>query len=225
MDSFKHILSIGYTCNVVSLFLQMRRIGPSYPFDRIATPMWAVHELITNDFNDLLLQENIAHKKLFDTSDKKFWVDQKHNIRFIASNGEDTTLNKCRNEIHRRVVRWREKLEELDTSKEPVLFVRYEETHEYKDWGKRIEDERYVEKHVHEEYHYLKLFSGEIKKRYPNLQFKILFMSKNGEFVDDEHNIVGIDKPECDYREMKIGRKMYDGVMKHSGFLKENLHL
>lgn len=59
MNNYDEIVPLGYVCNVTSLSDTLHKRNAAYPFDRVGTPMWAVYELIENNFTDFLNKQNI----------------------------------------------------------------------------------------------------------------------------------------------------------------------
>jgi hypothetical protein len=185
-------------------------------FDNIATPMWAVHDLFNNDFADLFKQENLVEKVLFEGSDKKFWVDQKYYIRLISMNDYETLKTRTQTQINNM-------LNALKTDNGELLFIRYEELNNYTKDGNRIVFPEYSEKYTKSELEYCIMLSDLLKVKYPNLKFKILLMSGQDNFVDQEHNIVGIKAPVIDYRDRNVSQQMFNLVKSHEDFLNEHL--
>jgi hypothetical protein len=106
-------------------------------------------------------------------------------------------------------------------SAKKVLFIRSQEPDSYPDKGKRILGD-YATKYEKSEKQYLQEFSKFIKNNY-NFEFKILFMSEEGEFVEEGDNIVGISSPGCKYTGTNVigqSRKHFDS---HKEFLEKNL--
>jgi Putative papain-like cysteine peptidase (DUF1796) len=188
------------------LIRKLNRKHEAYVFDRVGSPMWAVQELMENDFEDFMLEENVQCKKLFDKSDKEFCVDTKYNVRFPGTISNIEKLDKVKVSLLKRKDRLINKLK----SGESILFIRAEEPQKYPSLGNRLP--LYEDKYEHGELYYLKLFSESLKTNYPNLKFKILFMNttegKKGFFVNKEACIVGIPAPTFDFTDVKIGTKM-----------------
>jgi hypothetical protein len=103
------------------------------------------------------------------------------------------------------------------------LFIRYEELNSYSKDGDRISFPEYTDKYAKTELEYCVMLSDLFKVKYPTLKFKILLMSANDNFVDQEHNIVGIKSPIIDYRDSDVSKQMYDLIKSHESFL--HLHL
>ena len=184
--------------------------------------MWAVHELLENDFEDFMLTENMRSEKLFENAKSNILYDSKYYIRLPMKKMDDKRFPKLRESFEKRKERF---LEALSTATESILFIRSEEHDCYCDWGNRIPKEEYEEKYQHDEHHYLNLFSDSLKIKYPSLNFKILFLNKNGQFVDESHNIVGIDAPTCNYRDKNIGKEIKEIIKANEEYLNTNLKL
>jgi hypothetical protein len=221
ISSFKkysNVISLGYICNVYSLLSQVNRNQAKQhkAFDNIATPMWAVYELFNNDFADFMKLENLAEKSLFTNNDKKFWIDTKYYIRFLLL--QDYAKMKARMQLQIDNL-----LNVCKTDNGEFLFIRYEELNSYSKDGDRISFPEYTDKYAKTELEYCVMLSDLFKVKYPTLKFKILLMSANDNFVDQEHNIVGIKSPIIDYRDSDVSKQMYDLIKSHESFL--HLHL
>lgn len=168
--------------------------------------MWAAKELILNDFEDFLLKENLERRVLFSKCDKPNWVDTLYNIR-IPLKGEVLPQTKY-NQIKERVDVRKDRLVAKLLSDDTVLFVRYEECQCYPDRGERALG-GYEDKYAVPEVDHIRALSVGLKAKYPSLIFKFLYISDTSGFmVDEQHNIVGIPTPDCDYRDHRITRKM-----------------
>jgi hypothetical protein len=203
-------------CNVTNLILELSLRQKAFVFDRLATPMWAVKELIENDFDDFLV--NLETHKLFDQSDKEYVVDMKYYTRMSVKSQK--MIEKLKEATERRINRLKNVLE---NETEPVLFVRYEEPNSYEDLGKRIELPEFNEKYSIKEIDYLTDLSKTLKSKYPNLKFKILYFTSQ-QNIDSENNIISICKLDSEmYHTRKIGAKLKKCLINQSKFISENL--
>jgi len=208
MDSYDHKLSIGYICNVSALLRSFDKV-----FDRVGVSMWAVKALVEADFKDFL--QDIEEVKLFQGTDRKFVQDAKYKVR-LGKKPEKVT-EQYKSKMRERAQVFLNTLAAAQERKESVLLVRCEEATCYPDWGERLEavDEK---KHV-------EAFSDMLKAKYPTLQFKILYMSQEGFFLEELRGIVGIPRPASCYRNARIMRTM-DAHMAQSdirAYLQEHL--
>ena len=85
MNQYKNIVSLGYICSIYAYKVQTlkKKDRQSMVFDHVGVPMWAVHDLIKNDFNDFVNEDHVEKRKLFEDSDKEFWIDNKYYTRFL----------------------------------------------------------------------------------------------------------------------------------------------
>jgi Xaa-Pro aminopeptidase len=221
LNNFDNYISLGYVCNVASYIAQENKRFSAYVFDRMGTPMWAVSELVANNFDDFLTKSNISAKVLFDKSDKTYVTDSKYYLRLmLTEQNMETAYDSYVNAVKLYKNRF---MTAIMNSKESILFIRSEEPTSYTDLGNRIELPEYAEKYKHNELYYVQQFSDTIKKINPDLNFKILFLNKDGNMIDDDHNIIGVPVPECDYRDPFIAKKMVDSVNQQGEFLAHNL--
>ena len=218
MDHFNHVVSLGSVCSVPGLILKIGKRNAAYPFDNVGSPMWAVAELLANDFEDVFAD---AEKKLvFEENPLEFVVDNRYYLR--AKMKKISSLPRFLEMMTRRINR----LDELlSGATEPVLFIRSEECDEYQPGKTRIPVPEHDGKYALPESHWLQVCSDAIKTKYPELQFKILFLSSTAEDaeVDEEHNIVTIPCASCDYRCKTVGSDMKKLVDVHATFLAEHL--
>jgi len=216
MEKYNHIISLGYVCNVTSYLNSSKNRDTAYVFDRMATPMWAVNELMKNNFEDLL--ETVKCEKLFERSSKPIPYDSKYYIRLPLqpSSYEQRVL-----ELKEKLKERADRLKSILMSGESVLFIRDEEPTEYPDLGSRLNIDQYSEKYAKSEREYIKELCDYIKLTYPSLQFKVLFLNNEGEFVED--SIVGIPRCDVDYRDMKVGAMLKKHINKYEGYLNTNL--
>ena len=221
MENYDEIISLGYVCNVPELLSKLKRRQAAYPFDRVGTPMWAVHELLDNDFKDFLLKGNITSDALFDGKPTPFVYDSKYYTRLIANSKlmNDAAYDNLVERMRAREQRIREKLESGDK----ILFIRSEEPSSHPDLGDRIIKPQYAEKYAQTEHHYLNQLSDLLKERYPSLQFKILFLNSEGNFIDTEHNIVGIPVGPSGYSGLTVGKDMKTHIDTHKTYIDANL--
>jgi hypothetical protein len=218
MNNFDHIISLGYVCNIASYLRSSGKRDKAYVFDRFATPMWAVNELLSNGFSDFLKKENIKSDVLFDNTTKQIAYDSKYYMRLPMS---AKSLERRYDQFASKMNERKDRFMSILNGNESVLFIRDEEPSEYADMGKRVSFPEYETKYSKKELEYVYSFCDFVKKTYPQLDFKVLYLNSEGKFSDN--NVIGIPKCEADYRDGKIGKKMTDHINSHSEFLNNNL--
>ena len=212
-------MSIGYICNVPTA---LGTVGNNkYVFDRMATPLWAIKDLLGNDFSDFMLKDNLEHKQLFQDSDEKYWVDTKYYVR-LSVNGDISDERHAK--MYQRMMEAKERfMGNLNDDNKSVLLIRSEEPSSYPDKGERILTNQEKLRYSKRELTHLQEISSLLKSKYPKLNFKILFLSSEGEFVDNTNRIVGIPNvPPC-YPDPRCGKKIALHFAKYNDFLQENL--
>ena len=221
METYDKVVSLGYVCNVPELLSKLNLRTEALPFDRVATPMWAVLELLSNEFQDFLSPENITSGELFEDKPIPFVYDQRYYTRLLANTKvlNNAAYENLIQKMHRREKRLLKILE--DGGK--ILFVRSEEPILHPRLGKRKIFPEYSTKYDKNERYYLTQLSKLFKERYPELDFKILFLNHEGEFNDTEHNIVGIPVGPSDYHGLHVQNKMKSHVDNHKDFINANL--
>jgi hypothetical protein len=204
------IVSLGYVCSVHVIKRAFNKGDKcACVFDNMAIPMWAVHDLIKNDFDSLMLKENMEKTVLFDNTDEKTWVDKKYNTRFgFYKPGKH---EKYADNLNERIEHFKAYFEAEKT----VLFIRAEEVHSYEGRGNRIMSAEYDEKYAKTEKEYLQSLSAHLKETYPELKFKILHLNYTEDYEDAEHGILGLNTPVVDYRDRYVVKKMKATVNDH----------
>lgn len=216
-----NIIPIGYVCDVTSFTIQVNKRSKAYFFDRFGTPMWAVNELLQNDFKDFMMKENMKCERLFTNPDSpNILYDSKYYIRFPVKNVNDERFSHLVESFKKRKDAF---IELLSNTNDTILFIRSEEHTNYSDWGERIKLPEYEERYQHDEYHYLQIFSKLIKTKFPSLKFKILFLNKKGKIIDKEHHIVGITAPILNYRDKNIGKEILSIIKSNDEFITNEL--
>lgn len=177
------MVSIGYACGCKK-YIDTIVKQQTHFFDRLGTPMWAICELLENDFDGFL--------------DKTKW----HNITPIAGNDEempthdkyyirakhDFFKNKIHihfkqfNEIYSRRI---ERFIELLTSSNKIIFIRVEDDRT----NERNLSQEQQQKYSIDEYQYVLNFCNIVKTKFGLVHFFVLYISptKQNNF---EHNII-----------------------------------
>jgi hypothetical protein len=216
MEHFDDVISIGYICNVSMLL--GTTLKNTYVFDRTATPMWAVNQLIKNNFQDFMLKDNIKSKKLFTNTENMYAVDEKYYIRLIMKLPlSEERYQKFYNNISAAKDRFLEKL----SSKGHVLFIRCKEPYSYKDDGDRILTPDHAKKYQQNESEYVKGFTKMIRNRYPDLKFSVLYLNGEKTTVNYENHIITIPEPKFSWKDPRVARKMTRHISKFRAFVDE----
>jgi Putative papain-like cysteine peptidase (DUF1796) len=224
INQFKNVVPIGYVCDVTSFLTQVNKRSRAYIFDRFGTPMWAVIELMKNNFDEFMLRDNMKCEKLFESeTSPTILYDSKYYVRFPFKKLDENRFPHLVDSFHKRKDRFLDLLSLCNDETDPILFIRSEEHDSYNDWGNRICIPEYEEKYKKDEYFHLIEFSKYIKTKYPSLPFKILFLNSKGQFLDEENNIIGIDAPKCNYRDKNIGKEIKGIIRDNEEFLNSNL--
>jgi len=220
MNNFTQTISLGYICNVYAYLIRSNPTRKNTVFDNIATPMWAVYNLINTNFANFMLPENMQQMQIFQNNPKQYWVDTLNYTRFLFYNPV-TSRSKLQNLINN----FTNTLTTANTNQTPILFIRYQElmTSANSNDGDRIVYPQYATQYATPEINYLQSLSDLFKQQYPNLIFKILYINTSSNFVDTDHNIVGIQADPVDYQDRNISSKMAAIIQQQEDFL--NTHL
>jgi hypothetical protein len=215
-----NIISLGYICNVISYANSQKELKKNLKkgmFDRIATPMWALNELIKNDFEDFFLDENIKENQLFDQSKRKEWYDSKYYVRFLKT----TSIERIRNILDEKK---NNMVDLLKNETEPILFIRCAEIHKSDKMGQRIIFDQYKSQYSKEESEYVKEFSDILKSKYPNLKFKILYVNfEKVNSYDMEKQIITISTTESEFSQIEQPKVLKNIIEKNKAYIEEHL--
>ena len=215
MNVFTQTISLGYICNVSTYLMQNEPNRKITIFDNIATPMWAVYNMINTNFDNFMLSENMQQKQIFVDKPKQYWVDVLNYVRFLFPG----TKSKYQPLINN----FTDSLVKANTDSSSILFIRFQELMNSPSDGARIVYPEYTTQYATSELTYLQSLSDLFKQRYPNMKFKILYMNLDSNFVDEPHNIVGIQCDALDYKDRNISKKMAEAIQLHQHFLDTNL--
>lgn len=223
MLNFKNasIVSLGYACETATMLLKQQTPHVPSVFDRMATPMWAVAQLVSNNFSNFL--GNVQSMTIFENNPEAWLVDTQYYIRLFPKDVNSAQYAKYKTAQLARAQNFSTNLAAAAAANTPVLFVRTQEPTSYSNYGTRIMYPQYAAQYQQSEYVYLQQFSQTMKAAYPTLQYQILFMSDMGAFSDSTNNIVGIDKPSGNFRSPNIASIMEQNVAAHAEHL--TLHL
>lgn len=187
-QKYDKIISLGSNCFIKIFLRHIKCEQETHFFDYIGCPMWSVYELIKNDFSDVFNIEEYRNEYTL-IGLPKMVTNSRYNLKFNhdLSNFKFTDqFSEFKEKYKRRIKRFMDLL----MSSENILFMRFEETKE-----NRIIKEKYNEKNKISELEYIKLFSKFLRSNYPELKFKIIFISKTWfDNVDEENNIVTINE-------------------------------
>lgn len=178
MNNFDHIVSLGYNCfPCMYCKCKDKKHCTISLFDDIATPAWAIKELLINNFNGLFNERYYVPMYLFDNANRKFLTNVKYYMRFT---------NKYPQGAIKQVVKILENKKDVFMnylkSTDKILFVRYEEPlfndiPNLCDVGdKRIIYPAYRSYYANNEIFHLEQLSDYIQTTYPTLDFHIMFI-------------------------------------------------
>lgn len=225
IKNFDFVIPLGYVCNVTSFIMQMHKRDAAYVFDRAGSAMWAISELINNNFEDFLNIDNIVPMKMYENSDKLTLTDKKYYFRLaLPQNASKDEILKHNTDKMKHKDRFMSLINKTANDK-TVLFIRFEEP-SITEEGKRLVYFDYENKYKFDELFYLKEFSDCLKKKNPLLNFKILFIHRNvlGNFVINDKNIIGIVMIDnCDYKDPFVSKKVVETLNFHEEFLLNHL--
>ncbi len=177
MNNFDYVVSLGYNCYPCLYTMKKNgAIGNSF-FDDIATPAWAIKELLSNNFSGFFAKENFEKMKMFDGSNYTFLTNNRYYIRLDQKYPE----NRLDDFISVSRTRKNNFLEKLQSTKK-ILFIRYEEplvSDIPKLSGNRIIYSQYSTYYQNNELYHLGQLSNYLQTTYPNLKFNIMFIGNS----------------------------------------------
>ena len=174
-------ISLGYNCFCKMYINKYVKSSAYHIFDFTGTSMWSIVELLKNNFDGLLLEDNIKKIKI-SANRGPIYTNIKYYVRFMH---DDFSAGKIKNAINtnmRRINRFNEIINNDDF----VIFIRLcESQHE------RIVYEQYSDKNKKSEYEYVIEFSNWLKNN-KKIKFRIIFISENPTKYDNENNLIYI---------------------------------
>jgi len=218
MDYFSKnykIISLGYNCTIKRYTIDIGISQATNLFDYTGISMWAINKLFSNNFSNLLNLNEYCEMKILKGDSKTIKTNKRYYIRFkhdfqkeqdknvVPLKSTDTkkillinNINKNKTDIERhfsafklmserRILR----LKQILNEEKKILFIRLEEPME-----DRIIYDEYKDNFKKSELEYIKDYSNIIKLQYPNLDFKIIYISKLNETkIIKEYNLLIIN--------------------------------
>lgn len=188
MDKYKWV-SIGYNCFMRICIDRSNILKPMTNFfDYLGTPMWAVHQLIQNDFPSDFFDQTM-YKNMFMFKDRKnvmhtnrIYTHSKYMIRVAHDlpNYNDPSPPFPQLEFDAFVLKYKRRIPRfkqlLEQTRFPLLFFRYQEPLENHDIP--TEHEHYYD--VPEDQQ-MERFDQMLQQKYPSLRYKILYFQTDVE--------------------------------------------
>jgi hypothetical protein len=219
-EIFKHykILSLGCNCYARLYLTSLKILQETHFFDYIGSSMWAINELIENNFEDCVNMK--FFKKLLIVEGKsmiintKFYLRFPHDFKIPGKFYNNDVIREFQLKYKRRV----ERFERCLKNEQKIVFIRIEESRD------RVKYEEYEDKMARREIEYVVEFVEILKRKYPGLWFKIIFISRveETEMMDDVlvlHSDVVVEEKEMGEL-MERNREMVE-IFLHDGFQEE----
>lgn len=198
------LISLGFNCFIKIFFNKMKLEQETHFFDWIGSSSWSIRLLLENKFENLLQKENFKYLQTIQKENEYVWTDELYYLRF-KHDFEQTHLKETKqitnqewNEVkikyERRKIRFLQNLQEYEKNQKPILFIRLQE-----DFSERIYPESLSHISKENEIEDLLWISNWIQNQYPNLIFKIIFISRNtniqSHFINKNLLILTTQKP------------------------------
>lgn len=179
------IISLGYDCQVKMTFCKDQE---THFFDYLGSSMWSINDLLKNNFEDVLdisLFENIEimnGKKII--TNKKYYLRFLHDFNFFKQIGKvkkipfkmsEDLIKIFKDKYTRRINRFIDLL----NGNQQIIFIRIEES-----------KDRILYHSKENEIYYIREFMEIMKSNYPNLNFKLIFISFTEEAIEEEHLLI-----------------------------------
>jgi hypothetical protein len=163
METYNHIVSLGYNCEIANSILALSMRDAAYPFDWNFSKMWKITETMRSRFSNFFLLENLVPARYKNTPA----MEKDEGFTYVHNGSLETLQDpieygKEREKYDRRISRL---LDILDNGKS-VLFVRllYEDT---------------IEEHLE--------FIKTLEEVYPNSKFRLLAICPSTNEIKTEH--------------------------------------
>lgn len=214
LQKFNKIVPIGYICSLTGLLIKLGKRDEATAFEHMACPMWAVNELIANNFTGFL--SNTQLQRVFEDSPEEYVVDQQYYIRLLA-NGTPISA------LQTRAAKFLPMLTTAAQRGQSVLFIRWAEPATYEGKGARIGFDAFAAKYQKTEAECTVELATLIAQLFPTLQFKILLLS--GSEVDVSHpSVVVLPAPTTfDYRSPTVVKDLDLHLRAHLSVLTQSL--
>lgn len=189
LNKYDKIIALGFTCTFSFMF-NLKNFQRSLFDTSIGAPMWAICQLISNNFDGFL--SNMEYKKLYDGPNGYLMHDKKYFLRTFGNNPNATDYKGFCKMMQAKAVEF---MDIIRSSTGKILFLRHAEIHSHKYYGNRLSHPVFDTYYLKPEIEYVKEFANIIKTINPLLDFKILFISPlpNDDCAcDEDHNIICI---------------------------------
>jgi hypothetical protein len=232
------IIPLGYNCFVKKYLNYIGLSQETQLFDYIGSSMWGINKFIENDYKNLfdlneyeLLQINtnkiekiVTHKKYYfrflhdlkDVPKKNYeirYINNKYSKKIIKiqNRNNDDLFKSFQEKYERRIIRFKNLL----NTKNKIVFTRFDEK-----LDDRIMYDFIKDNYNKNEIEYLNDFSNIIKKINNNLEFYIIFISKNLQNSINNNNIIILNDTEninnyenCDFKLNNLFNKNKDFLL------------
>lgn len=175
MNNFDCIVSLGYNC-YPCMYNEKKTgvITKENFFDEIATPAWAINEILKKNFEGFFTKNNFDKMQLFEDSRFEFLTNRPYYIR-LTQKYQMAQIESIFNLFKQRKNNFLGKLK----SDKKILLIRYEEPMSADMpilGGKRIMREEYAEYYKQTELYQMQQLSNYLKATYPELNFNIMLI-------------------------------------------------
>jgi hypothetical protein len=202
------IISLGYNCTIKGYLESFIKDEPTNLFDYTGSPMWGINNFFENNFSSLFNLEDYDYFHILKNdkktvTNKKYYFRYKHefkineetnNLKTLANNLSTRFIlkniinannlnikNQIKNLFEPFKLSFQRKIERLNNhliNEKQILFIRIEEI-----MDNRIIYEPYKYYYQKPELEYVKDFSNIIKTKYPDLVFKIIYLTKQSDTI------------------------------------------
>ncbi len=200
IKKYDDVISLGNNCGLKMYFSKYLDISKETDFfDYIGTPIWAIVELLKNDFNNLLNKNEFIYRQNFVDNSGCCMTNARYDLKFRHDfpklTKEKISEYKIKdnefNYFKEKIIRRKNRLKSKITNLKKILFIRLEEQ-----LTNKIIPEKFIEKYRETEYDYIKEIIIELKKINPKLEVTVIYLTKKlkNNYIKED-NIITL---ECD---------------------------
>lgn len=201
LKSFDKIISLGSNC-YVKIFLDFNyKKKETQFFDYIGSSMWAINELIKNDFKGLYNYDNFEKKLILTEGDKYIFTNNIYHLRFKHDFKQNfnSEINEIKNDeifldFQNKYKRRQTRFIELLNSKDTILFIRYEEDNKNRVKYHNKKDE------LDSVYEFINI----LKNLNPEKKFFFILLSQDKNLEDIDNNLLVLKNPIKDWKKCHI---------------------
>ena len=181
------LISLGYNCTIKRIISELFLIkAENNFFDYIGSTVWAINELLENNFANLFNKENYKNIQIYISQQNYYLTNIQYYLIFLHELDVNTVSF---DNFFSRYLRKKERFYKILNSKKKFIFIRLEEPND-----DLIIHKEYTDKFNVSEIEHLKKFSKIIKNKFEIKSFLIIYLTKTfQDNYDSENKILYIN--------------------------------